>query len=104
MTSATVPAGWGGVVTSISVALTNVVDEAPRLANSTVAPETKFVPVIATVVPPVDSPESIERLVIVGPAVEPVVNVKLPGRVALDPSGFFTVTPTTPAEWAGVTA
>src|SRR5215510_5852394 len=53
----TAPAACAGVVAVICVPLTTTTLVAAVPPNVTVAPETKFVPVIVTLVPPVAGPE-----------------------------------------------
>jgi hypothetical protein len=54
--TSTAPAAWAGVVTSIWVELTKIMSVTAVPPKVTVAPRTKFVPVIVTTVPPVSGP------------------------------------------------
>ncbi len=54
--TSTGPGAWAGVVTVMVVALTTVTPVAAMPPKVTVAPLTKFVPVIVTTVPPVSGP------------------------------------------------
>ena len=69
-TTLTAPAAWAGVVAVSCVELTNVTPVAAMPPKVTVAPETKFVHVIVTKVPPPVEPVFGLTAVIVG-AVEP---------------------------------
>ncbi len=55
-TTSTAPAAWAGVVASIWVELTKVTPVAAVPPKVTVAPLTKFVPVMVTAVPPMSGP------------------------------------------------
>ncbi len=55
-TTSTAPEAWAAVVTSIWVALTKVTPVAAVPPKVTVAPLTKFAPVMVTAVPPVSGP------------------------------------------------
>jgi hypothetical protein len=96
----TAPAACAGVVAVIDVLLTTTTFVAAFVPNVTVAPETKFVPVIVTAVPPATGPSFGDTLVTVGEAtyVKPLV------RLPLCMPGLLTVTVTAPAACAGVVA
>ncbi len=55
-TTSTAPAVWAAVVAVMVVSLTTVTPVASVAPKVTVAPLTKFVPVIVTAVPPVSGP------------------------------------------------
>jgi hypothetical protein len=96
----TAPALLAGVVAVIDVLLTTTTFVAAVLPNFTVAPETKFVPVIVTAVPPATGPLAGDMPVTVGATayVNPFARLPL-----CDPT-FVTVTVTAPAAPAGVVA
>ena len=96
----TAPALPAGVVAVIDVALTTVTFVAEALPNVTVAPDTKFVPVIVTAVPPAVVPVFGDTLVTVGVTAYVYPLARLP----LITPGFVTVTVTAPAVPAGVVA
>jgi hypothetical protein len=62
----TEPAAWAGVVAVIVVAFTTTTDVAAVPPMATVAPPTKFVPLIVTFVPPAVEPLVGAMLVTVG--------------------------------------
>lgn len=97
----TAPAALAGVVAVRVVLLPNETFVAAVVPNVTVAPETKFVPVIVTLAPPAVVPVFGDTPVTVG-AVEEYVNPL--ERLPLNPAGFVTVTPTALAAFAGVIA
>jgi hypothetical protein len=96
----TAPAAPAGVVAVIVVLLTTVTPVAAALPNVTVAPATKFVPVIVTAVPPVTDPLFGDTPVTVGVTAYVYPFARLP----LTEPGFVTVTVTAPAAPAGVVA
>ena len=96
----TAPAAPAGVVAVICVLFTTTTFVAAAEPNVTVAPDTKFVPVIVTAVPPDVGPLLGDTLLTVGGA----TNVKPVARVPLCPLEFVTVTITAPAVPAGVVA
>jgi hypothetical protein len=55
-TTSTAPAAWAGVVAVIEVEFTKVTPVAAVPPKVTVAPLTKFVPVMVTAVPPMSGP------------------------------------------------
>lgn len=97
----TAPAACAAVVAVIDVASTNTTFVAGTPPIVTVAPETNFVPVMVTLVPPSVVPDGGAMLEIVG-AVEAYVKPFV--SVALWVSEFVTVTFTAPAACAGVVA
>jgi hypothetical protein len=80
-TTFTAPAAWAGVVAVIDVLLTTFTLVAADPPNVTVAPETKFVPVMVTAVPPLVEPELGEIAVIVG--AEPPVPLALNATICI---------------------
>src|SRR5439155_866517 len=95
------PAACAGVVAVIVVAFVTLTLVAAVPPMLTVAPVTKFVPVIVTVVPPAVEPDggAMDVTVGAGPAyVKPLVNV------AACVSGLVTVTLAAPAACGGVVA
>jgi hypothetical protein len=99
-TTFTAPAACAGVVAVICVPLATTTFVAGVPPNVTVAPVTKFVPVMLTAVPPVVGPLLGLTLLTVGAAtyVNPLV------RLPLCVSGLVTTTFTAPAACAGVVA
>jgi hypothetical protein len=95
----TAPAVPAGVVAVMVVLATTTTLVAPAVPNVTVAPTTKFVPVMVTVVPPAVGPLFGETLVTVGTP----IYVHPFGRLPLCPL-TVTVTVTEPAFPAGVVA
>jgi hypothetical protein len=98
----TAPAAWAGVVAVIDVLVTTMTLVAAVPPNVTVAPLTKFVPVIVTLVLPTVGPEFGETLATVGALTERKLNPLL--RVPLSALGLVTATSTDPAACAGVVA
>ena len=96
----TAPALPAGVVAVICVPLTTTTFVATVPPNVTVAPATKFVPVIVTAVPPAWGPLFGATLLTVGDA----MYVNALGRLPLCPPGLVTVTAVVPALLAGVVA
>jgi hypothetical protein len=97
----TVPAGVvAGVVAVIEVGPTTTTFVAATLPNFTVAPVTKFAPVIVTAIPPAVAPLFGVTLLTAGGG----VYIKPFVRVPLWPLGFVTVTLTLPATPEGVVA
>jgi len=99
--TSTAPTACAAVVAVIDVASKTTVFAAATPPMVTVAPGTKFVPMIVTLVPPTIVPTFGESVDIVG-AVDTYVNPFV--RVAPCVSGFVTVTLTTPVPCAPVVA
>lgn len=97
----TAPALPAGVVAVICVLLVMTTLVAAAVPNVTVAPDTKFVPVIVTAVPPLVEPVFGETPVTVGTG---TTYVNPLARLPLCVSGFVTVTVTAPAVPAGLVA
>jgi hypothetical protein len=96
----TAPALRAGVVAVICVPLTTTTLLAAVLPKVTVAPETKFVPVIVTAVPP-----AVEPLLGLAPVTVGGTTYANPlARLPLNPLLLVTVTVTAPALPAGVVA
>jgi hypothetical protein len=96
----TAPALPAGVVAVMVVLFTNTTFVAAPVPNVTVAPVTKFVPVIVTAVPPEVDPVFGDTLLTVGIGIYVYPFVRLP----LCPPELVTVTVTAPALPAGVVA
>src|SRR5713226_7641672 len=100
--TSTRPAPIAGTEAVNCVALTKTVDATFVPPKATVAPDPKFVPLMVTCVP--GGPELGEILAIVGFPTGGVVKANPPASLPDWPSGFWTVTSTVPAAFAGVTA
>ena len=99
--TSTAPAACDGVVAVMLEALATFTEVAATPPKLTVAPDTKFVPLMVTEVPPLLAPLLGDIEVIVGGSAPAVVNVKPPARVPAWPSGLVTMTSTVPAACAG---
>src|SRR5690606_29403147 len=92
------PAARAGVVTTIAVEVSEATAAgAPPIV--TVAPETNWLPVIVTLVPPLVGPDAGVTAEMTGVG---AIAVNVPGAVAACPSGRVTVTATEPTGSAGV--
>lgn len=97
-TTFTAPAEWAGVTTVTELALTFVSDVPAVPPNVTAVVFAKLVPVIVTVVLPVDGPLTGDTVVIVGAAI-----YRYPSVLVTSPPAVFNTTSTAPAACAGVT-
>src|SRR5438105_672583 len=92
VTSATVPASCGGETALIDVEDPRLNEAAGAPANSTWTAPARFVPLMVTVVPPVDGPDETLRPLTVGVVVEVVVAVNWSALLVADvPPAVVTV-------------
>src|SRR5262245_1652028 len=103
MVTFTVPAGCAGVTTVTRLELLKLTEVALLPPKDTESPLTKLLPEIVISVPPALGPLVGVRLTMIGGG-GGGVKVKALEAVADCRSGFWTVTSTTPAACAGVTA